>query len=70
MNQNLNEVLFDVAKLDALMFAIECSYIGVPRDAETANRAAGAFYAVWDIIKKLDSDLTRMELDSAIVEVV
>ena len=61
MKENLDNVICNVAKVEALMYAIEAAYIGVmPDDYEMLVRAESAFYAVWDIVRIIQQELNEM----------
>ena len=50
MNRNLNEAIFDIAKVEAIMFAFENTYLELdvaPADRARADMATDAFYAIW-----------------------
>ena len=71
MNRNLQKAIFDIGKVDAIMYAIEHTYIDDPDDDQEAkNRAAYAFYALWDSIKALSEDLDRLAADGKVVDAV
>lgn len=74
MNNNLNDAIVDIAKADALMYAIENTYLGAidvePEDKELYNRGVSAFYAVWDVIHKVSDDLERLSGDYTVVDVI
>ena len=58
MNRNLNEAIFDIAKVEAIMFAFENTYLELdvaPADRARADMATDAFYAIWDAIRKVTS---------------
>lgn len=66
MNRNLQAAIFDLAKVESLMFAIEETYLDrfVTEDNyEDLDRAAHAFYALWDEIKNVAKDLEKIEED-------
>lgn len=61
MKENLDNVICNVAKVEALMYAIEAAYIGVMLDDyEMLVRAESAFYAVWDIVRIIQQELNEM----------
>ena len=65
MNRNLNEAIFDIAKVEAIMFAFENTYLELdvaPADRARADMATDAFYALWDAIRKVSDDLDRLEI--------
>nr|DAU07488.1 MAG TPA: hypothetical protein [Caudoviricetes sp.] len=73
MNRNLNEAILDIAKADALMYAIENTYLDADDDhddKEFRNRKTGAFYAVWDAIHKVEEDLDKLSGDCTVVDAI
>ena len=73
MNRNLNEAVFSVGKVDALMSAIEncCLDIeAVPEERENSELLGYLFYVLWDEIRKLSGDLERLCEDCQIVDVI
>ncbi len=73
MNRNLNEAVFSVGKVDALMSAIEncCLDIeAVPEEREKSELLGYLFYVLWDEIRKLSGDLERLCEDCQIVDVI
>lgn len=71
MNMNLSEALSDVAKIDALMYAIERSFfdIGVdPEDLAKADRGMNVFYAMWDVVGSLSNNLEKLAGDERVVD--
>ena len=55
MNRNLNEAIFDIAKVEAIMFAFENTYLELdvaPAARARADMATDAFYALWDAIRE------------------
>ena len=66
MNRNLNEAIFDIAKVEAIMFAFENTYLELdvaPADRARADMATDAFYALRDAIRKVSDDLDRLAGD-------
>ena len=62
MNQKISKTMIDVAKVDALMYAIESAYIGTKIETmEMLDRTENAFYALWDAIKMVQQDLNDLE---------
>lgn len=60
VNKKLIDAKFDIEKADAIMYAIENTYLSVevkPEDAERRDRGVYAFYALWDIIRKVSEEL-------------
>lgn len=63
MNRNLNEAIFDIAKVEAILFAFENTYLELdvaPADRARADMATDAFYALRDAIRKVSDDLDRL----------
>lgn len=68
-------IRLDVAKLDALMEAFETKYLyflDVGKDEfDERDRGALAFYAIWDLLKKMEADAEElcghMEVCDAVV---
>ena len=69
MNRNLNEAIFDIAKVEAIMFAFENTYVA-PADRARADMATDAFYALWDAIRKVSDDLDRLAGDCRVVDAI
>ena len=73
MNSNLREAIENAGKADALMYAIEQSYLDfdiITEECELADRAVFAFYALWDSIKAVRDCLSRLEGDQRVVDVI
>ena len=73
MNKNLEDDLFDIAKVDALMQSIEAAYLDVAvREEDYERRCKGefAFYALWDAVHRVMDDLDRLAGDSRVVDVL
>lgn len=73
MNKNLNKSLFDIEKVNAVMYAIEATYLGievVPEELEKADKAVHAFYALWDCIKQVQNDLEILAGDETVVDAI
>ena len=49
MNRNLNEAIFDIAKVEAIMFAFENTYLELAGDC----RVVDAIYAVNDVRRRV-----------------
>ena len=64
MNKKLEKVKLELAEADALMSAIESLYLNLsvmPHETERRNKGAYTFYALWDIIKLISSDLDNID---------
>ena len=73
MNQKLNKAVRDIEKVDALMYAIETSYLNIefiPEEKEKVDRGVNAFYALWDAIKKVSEDLNALIEDESLIDVI
>lgn len=73
MNKNLNKALFDVEKVNAVMHAIEATYLTievVPEELERADKAVHAFYALWDCIKTVQNDIENLAGDETVVDAI
>ena len=73
MNRILEQAIFETGKADAIMFAIENSYLEfdiVPEEKERYNRSVFSFYAVWDIIKSVQKQLDELSADQKIVDAI
>lgn len=73
MNRNLNEAIFDIAKVEAIMFAFENTYLELdvaPAGRARADMATNAFYALWDAIRKVSDDIDRLAGDCRVVDAI
>lgn len=73
MNAHLNKAIDDLGKVEAIMYAIENTYLSldvVPKDRERAEKAESAFYALWDMIRSVKEDLTALDEDEFVVEAI
>ena len=73
MNRNVERAQLDIAKVDALMRAIENTYLDLevlPEEYERYKDGVSAFYALWDSIKKVDEDIDRVSKDARVVDVI
>lgn len=73
MNRNLNEAIFGIGKVDALMSAIESCCLDIevaPEERGKSELLGYLFYVLWDEIKKLSGDLERLCEDCQIVDVI
>ena len=64
VNKKLIDAKFDIEKADALMYAIETTYLNIdvkPEEEERRDKGVYAFYALWDIIKKVSKELDEAE---------
>ena len=73
MNKNLNDAIFDIAKVDALMFSIEKVYLdfeAMPEERERMDRRVNMFDALWDVIQKVAEGLDRLSGDARVVDAI
>ena len=73
MNAKIQKAIFDIDKVDALMFAIEGSCLSLevsPESMRQYDRGTGAFYALWDAIRKVADDLDELAADETVIDVV
>lgn len=73
MNKNLDKAIFDIGKADALMFAIEHSFLDLSctsAEQEKYSKGTAAFYALWDVIKLVAEDLDRLSGDILVVDAI
>jgi len=72
MNRNLEKAMFDIGKVDALMAAYENTYLDVTDSdgIERDNQRQFAFYAIWDAVKMVDDDITRLAGDRRVIDVL
>ncbi len=73
MNRNLNKAITGIEKADALMFAIEKTYLDfefMPEELERANRGVNAFYALWDIVHNIAESLEALAGDAEVVDAI
>ncbi len=73
MNKNVERAQLDIEKVDAVMKAIENTYLDlevVPDEAEKYDNAVTAFYALWDLLGQVREDINRLTKDLRIIDVV
>lgn len=73
MNRNVERAQLDIEKVDAIMKAIENTYLDlevVPDEAEKYDSAVTAFYALWDLVGQVREDINRLTKDLRIIDVV
>lgn len=73
MNMHVEKALDDLGKVDAMMYAIENSYLSIeviPTERERAERAESAFYVLWDLIRAVKEDVTNVQGDQFVVEAI
>lgn len=73
MNSNIEKAIFDIEKVDAIMYAIENSCLDLevmPDSKEKFNRGVGAFYALWDAIRAVAKDIDKLAEDEKVVDVI
>lgn len=73
MNKNVERAQLDIEKVDAVMKAIENTYLDlevVPDEAEKYDNAVTAFYVLWDLLGQVREDINRLTKDLRIIDVV
>jgi len=73
MNKNLNDAMFAVRKADALMYAIERSFLEfevMEEERERYERGEYTFYALWDMIHEAEAALEKLDGDRRVVDVI
>lgn len=73
MNVNLEKAILDLDKVDALMYAIENSFLDLevlPESKVKFDRGTSAFYALWDAIHKVSDDLDKLAGDETVIDAV
>ena len=64
MNEKIEKAIFDLEKVDALMYAIENSCLDLdvfPGSKKAYDKGVVAFYALWDAIDRVADDLETLE---------
>lgn len=73
MNKHLEDAIFEIAKVDSMMFAIEKAYLDLdvmPWEKERLDRGIYAFYALWDAVRKVADDLDMLSGDARVVDAI
>lgn len=73
MNRHLDEAIFNIGKVDALMYSIEQLYLDfevMPEEQEKLDRGTYAFYALWDEIRKVADELELLSGDCRVVDAI
>lgn len=73
MNKHLEDAIFEIAKVDSMMFAIEKAYLDLdvmPWEKERLDRGTYAFYALWDAVRSARAELEKLEGDRRVVDVI
>ena len=73
MNKNVERAQLDIEKVEAVMKAIDNTYLDlnvVPDEAEKYDNAVTAFYALWDFLGQVREDINRLTKDLRIIDVV
>lgn len=65
MNSNLDAAIFDMEKVDALMYAIDQTFI-----EDAGDRHQYLHYALWDAVKQVKDDLARLAEDARVVDAI
>lgn len=73
MNANIEKAIFDIEKVNGLMYAIENSCLDLqvePESQKQFNHGVGAFYALWDAINKVSEDIEKLSGDEMVVDAI
>lgn len=73
LNKNLENAMYDIEKVDGLMYAIETSFLDIEvKDHEFKRAEAGinTFYALWDAVKKVRKDIDKLKDDEKVVDAI
>lgn len=73
MNKHLEDAVFEIAKVEAMMFAIEKAYLDLdvmPWEKERLDRGTYAFYALWDAVRKVADNLDLLSGDARVVDAI
>jgi len=73
MHKDLNEAIFGIGKVEALMHSIESCYLDfdiMPEERERADRGVYAFYALWDAIRAVGDSLEKLAEDQKVVDAI
>lgn len=65
MNKYLDEAILDIAKVDAIMYAIDQTYM-----EDTESRRQYLFYAMWDAVQRVRENLDRLAEDQKVVDAI
>lgn len=73
MNKHLDKAIFNIGKVDALMYSIEQLYLDfevMPEEQERQNRGVYVFYALWDGIREVAEELDLLSGDCRVVDAI
>ena len=73
MNAKLEKAMYDIEKVDALMYAIENSYLDLEVPSHEAAKLDGlvsAFYALWDEISQVAADINDVIEEGKVVDAI
>lgn len=73
MNANIKKAVFDIEKVDGIMYAIENSCLDLevmPESKERYNQGVAVFYALWDAIRNVSDDIERIADDEKVVDAI
>lgn len=73
MNQNLENAMYQMEKLQSLAMAIEAGYLDCeidPIDRQKAETGIGLYYALIDTVDSLKSELEKVYGDSKVCDVL
>jgi len=73
MRSMLDEIIFEVGKVDALLYAFEQCYLDIepgPDDFEKMEKGSYAFYAIWDAIQETKTLLNKLYGECMVVDAI
>ena len=73
MNKNIERAALDISKVDSLMYIIENSCLDLevmPDSRKRYEYGVGAFYALWDAIRKVSDDIEKLSGDEMVVDAI
>lgn len=68
-----SEAVFEINKVDSLLYAFERTYLGLevePDCRELADKGAYTFYAIWDAIHHAQELLQKMEEEGQVIDAI
>lgn len=73
MNRNFEKAIYDIEKVEDLMYAIESIYLStevMPKELGKADKAVNTFYALWDEINNVTEALEKLVGDEKVVDAI
>lgn len=73
MNRNLENAIHDISKVNGIMYAMEKAFGSIhftSESIEEASHCINTFYALMDLVHKVEEDIEKLEGDSEVVDVI